>query len=62
MTSRRRPAYIEERITYHLARQRARREHPQPCTCHYCIDSATREAMIRRNIERGQATYEEIPF
>lgn len=54
--------YVQERIDYHLARQRARREHPQPCECPYCIDTAAIHRRLQENAERGRPTWEEVPF
>lgn len=62
MKGRRRPTYIEDRINYHLARQRARRTHEPECTCPYCLDSAKIEALLRARIEANRPAWEEIEF
>ena len=58
----RRPDYIERRISFNLARQRARREHVQPCDCSYCITSERIEARIRAIVERNRAGDQGINF
>lgn len=57
-----RPDYLEQRISYHLARQRARRTHKQPCECPYCIDSEAIERRLRENIARNASAWSEVPF
>jgi hypothetical protein len=58
----RRPDHIQERIDFHLARQRARRTHAQPCDCPYCITTARIHELIQANAERNKPTWEDIPF
>lgn len=57
-----RPEYIERRIDFHLARQKARRTHPQPCPCPYCVTSEQIEAKLRERIEQGKDYAQEIDF
>jgi len=58
----RRPDFIQQRIDFHLARQRARRTHAQPCPCPYCLTSEEIARRIKANVERNSATWEEIQF
>jgi len=57
-----RPEYLERKIDFHLARQRARRTHPQPCDCPYCITSEAIERRLRANLERNASAWSEVPF
>ena len=57
-----RPDYIERRISFDLARQRARREHVQPCDCSYCITTERIDARFRAIIERNRAQETGIDF
>jgi hypothetical protein len=57
-----RPAWIEQRIDFHLARQRARRTHPEACECPYCITSAQIERRIRAKIAAQNQASGEPPF
>jgi hypothetical protein len=57
-----RPDYLERRIDFHLARQRARREHPQPCDCPYCITTARIHERLMENANKGRPAWDGIPF
>ena len=57
-----RPAYIERKIDFQLARQRAKRTHPQPCDCDYCISQDRVEAILRARIEAQRRQVGEPPF
>ena len=60
--SRGRPDFIQRRIDFQLARQRAKRTHPQPCDCGYCISQDRVEAIIRRRLEAQARANGPAPF
>jgi hypothetical protein len=60
--SRPRPEWLERKIDYTLARQRARREHDQPCDCPYCLTSARVEELIAERIRLERLLAGEPPF
>ena len=59
---RRTPEWLQRRIDFRLARQRAKREHPQPCDCGYCISQDRVEAIIRKRIEDQARANGPAPF
>ena len=57
-----RPDFIERRLDFTIARQRARRTHVQPCDCGYCITSERIETRMRETIARQRQGQSEAPF
>jgi hypothetical protein len=58
----RRPDYIERRIDFQIQRQRAKRTHPQPCDCPYCIAQDRVEELIRERLAANPGAGEAVPF
>src|SRR6266571_4653556 len=56
------PDYIQDKIDFHLQRQRHAREAPPDCGCLFCKTSAEIEAMIRERIRLERMLIGEPPF
>lgn len=57
-----RPDFLQRRIDFQLARQNAKRTHPQPCACPYCIAQDRVEAIIRKRVEAEARANGPAPF
>lgn len=53
--------HIEQR-ELNAARRRARREHPQPCDCPYCITAERVDERIKATVAAHRAMIGEPPF
>lgn len=54
--------YMREKIEYRAARRKARREHPQPCDCPYCMTAERADALFAQRVAEGKARNPEPPF
>ena len=57
-----RQEWLQRRIDFRLARQRAKRTHPQPCDCGYCISQDRVEAIIKARLEAQARATGPAPF
>lgn len=54
--------YQRARVDFHRARAAARREHPQPCDCPYCITPARARELIQQRLTAQAERNGEVPF
>lgn len=54
--------YRRERAELAKARAKARREHPQPCDCPYCISPRRADELIRARVTAMRRILGEPPF
>lgn len=54
--------YEEERIAFRRERATARRTHPQPCDCPYCISVERIDEIIRARVAKARELLGEAPF
>jgi hypothetical protein len=57
-----RPDWLERKIDFQLARQRAYRTHVQPCDCDLCITSEEIHRRLQERIEAEHRRAGEPPF
>lgn len=54
--------YQADRIAYKQARMIARKTHPQPCDCPYCLRPSRMREMMAERIAEQRARSGEAPF
>lgn len=60
--NRKRPDYVQDRIDFHLQRQRHAREAAPDCRCLFCLKTEEIEAIIRERIRLERMLIGEPPF
>lgn len=56
------PDYIRRKIDLDIARRMARREHPQPCDCPYCLSPARARELLAARLAAQAERNGEAPF
>ena len=56
------PDWVRRKRDFLIARRTARRNHPQPCDCPYCITPARARELLAARVEAQRQAGGEVPF
>lgn len=56
------PDYVRRKIDLATARRTARRNHPQPCDCPYCLTPARARELLAARLAAQREGVGEVPF
>ncbi len=56
------PDYVRRKIDLATAKRTARRHHPQPCDCPFCITPQRTRELLAERVAAQRAASGEVPF
>ena len=56
------PDYVRRKIDLQIAKRTARRNHPQPCECPYCLTPARARELLAARVAAQRAASGSPPF